>query len=434
MPNQFSLLQERRFRPFFFSQLLGAFNDNVFKTVLISLVVFHGSELSSMDSGTVATLLPALFILPFLLFSATAGQIADKFEKSRLIRRIKLFEIGIMLVASLGFYWHSLGLLTGALFLLGLHSSLFGPVKYAYLPQHLTKDELIGGNGLVEMATFLAILLGQILGADLAVQAQYALLASLVTLSLALSGYWVSRNIPYSAAAAPDLTIHWQPLRATWQNLTFARQDKKIGLALLAISWFWFYGATLLAQFPSFAKHTLDGDESVFILLLAVFSSGVGLGSLLCEKLSKRKLEPSLTVLGALGLSLFGLDLYFASSGLPAMTALQNYTQFTASLENLRLLLDIALIGVFGGFYIVPLYAYIQSHAEESHRARIIASNNILNALFMIASGIASIALFKLGFTIPQLFLATALAHTWLMLVLCLYQAKYWTRFSHWIK
>lgn len=435
---QFNLLQEQRFRPFFMVQLLGAFNDNLFKTALITLLVFGGLGASITDYTIMATALPALFILPFLLFSATAGQLADKFEKAMLMRRIKLFEIAIMLFAALGFYLNDLFLLTMALFFMGVHSSLFGPVKYAYLPQHLAHKELIGGNALVESATFLAILVGQILGAAIALQTQHALLASSLCIGVALAGYWASLSLPHSPAGASELAIDWHPIRATWQNLRWAKQDKKIGLALLAISWFWFYGATLLAQFPAFAKDLFNGDQSVFILLLGIFSCGIGLGSLLCEKLSRRHIEIGLALWGAVGLGIFGIDLYFASLGLINQAATANaypvnYLQCLHDPAGLRVLLDIGLLGLFGGFYIVPLYAYVQSKVAQSHQARVMASNNTLNALFMVASGVVSIALFKLGMTIAGLFLVTALTNTALLIGLCLYQPALWQAGRRWL-
>ena len=435
---QFNLLKEQRFRPFFLVQLLSAFNDNVFKTTLITLLVFGGLGTSKIDYTFMASALPALFILPFLLFSATAGQLADKFEKSMLMRRIKLFEIAIMLFAALGFYLYDLTLLTTALFFMGVHSSLFGPVKYAYLPQHLSHEELIGGNALVESATFLAILLGQILGVAIALQTQPALLVSAVTIGIALAGYWASLSLPNSPAGANELCIDWQPIRATWQNLLWAKQNKKIGLALMAISWFWFYGATLLAQFPAFVKDSLNGNQSVFILLLSLFSCGIGLGSLLCEKLSRRKIELGLVLWGAVGLGLFGIDLYFASYGLINQVAAPNayplnYLQCLLDPARARVLLDIALLGVYGGFYIVPLYAYVQSKVAQSHQARVMASNNILNALFMVASGVLSIALFKLGLTIASLFLVTALTNSALVIALCLYQPALFHAGRRWI-
>ena len=435
---QFNLLQEQRFRPFFIVQLLGAFNDNVFKTALITLLVFGGLGTSKTDYTFMASALPALFILPFLLFSATAGQLADKFEKSMLMRRIKLFEIAIMLFAALGFYLYDLTLLTTALFFMGVHSSLFGPVKYAYLPQHLAHNELIGGNALVESATFLAILLGQILGVALALQTHPALLVSAVTIGIALAGYWASLSLPNSAAGASGLRIDWHPIRATWHNLLWAKQNKKIGLALLAISWFWFYGATLLAQFPAFAKDSLNGDQTVFILLLSLFSCGIGLGSLLCETLSRRKIELGLVLCGAVGLGLFGIDLYFASRGIINQVEVLNayplnYLQCLQDPASARVLLDIALLGVFGGFYIVPLYAYVQSTVAQSHQARVMASNNILNALFMVASGVLSIALLKLGMSIASLFLVTALMNSALLIGLCLYQPTLFHAGRRWI-
>ncbi len=276
MSNQFQLLKERRFRPFFFTQFLGAFNDNVFKTALITLVAFQTTTLSTMDGATLTTLLPGLFILPFFMFSATAGQIADKYEKSTIIRYVKLTEIAIMLFASLGFFLHNIWLLSTALLLMGIQSSLFGPVKYAYLPQHLNKQELIGGNGMLEMGSFVAILLGQILGAWLAIQSSNETITSITIIALAIAGYWVCRGIPNSPAGAPRLTINWNPITETFYNLRFIWQHQSLWLAIIGISWFWFIGATLLAQFPNFAKNTLLGDESVFILLLSVFSLGIG--------------------------------------------------------------------------------------------------------------------------------------------------------------
>ena len=434
MSSQFSLMLERRFRPFFFTQFLGAFNDNVFKTALITLVVFHAASLSNIDSATLATLLPGLFILPFFLFSATAGQIADKFEKSKIIRYVKIFEISIMLFASLGFFLNNIVLLSGALLMMGMHSTLFGPVKYAYLPQHLKENELLGGNGMVEMGSFAAILLGQIIGVFLALQENHALFTSIATVTIVIIGYWTSRGIPNSPAADASLKINWNPITETFYNLKFVWKHSLIWFALIAISWFWFYGATLLAQFPSFAKNILKGDESLFILLLSVFSIGVGIGSLLCEKLSKGKLELGLVLFGATGLTLFGVDLYLATANFHSPLTTQNYIQFMSQLNNWRLLLDIALIGLFGGLYIVPLYALIQAHAEKSHQSRVIAANNILNALLMVISAGFSLLLFKQGFSIPQLFLATALLNAVVTVYLCIYQVEYYKAFIIWIK
>ena len=434
MSNQFQLMHEQRFRPFFFTQFLGAFNDNVFKTALITLVAFHAASLTSMRGGTLATLLPALFILPFFLFSATAGQLADKYEKSRIIRIIKVFEIGIMLFASAGFFMNNIWLLATALFMMGTHSTFFGPVKYSYLPQHLSEKELMGGNGMVEMGSFVAILLGQVLGAWLGAQHDHATVTSMAILLIAFMGYSVSRSIVHSPATAPQLKINWNPASETLHNLKFAWAHQQIWLALIAISWFWFYGATLLAQFPNFAKNVLNGDESVFILLLSVFSLGIGIGSLLCEKLSAGKVELGLVLFGAIGLTIFGVDMYFATPApLAHAQEVYNYQSFLSVLPHLRLIADIILLGIFGGFYIVPLYVLIQARTEKSHQSRVIAANNILNALFMVASAGFSMWILSLGYSIAQLFLLTACVNILVMVYLCLRQPEYFRSFIAWL-
>ena len=417
MGQQFKLMREKRFLPFFCTQFLGALNDNVFKTALITMAVFHTAQLTTLNGASLATLLPGIFILPFFLFSAAAGQLSDKFEKSRLIRFVKIFEVILMLFASLGFFLHLFWLLVLALFMMGMHSTLFGPLKYAYLPQHLTASELVGGNGMVEMGTFVAILLGQMIGAGLGMYQGGELVIGLSILSLAILGYVVSKQSPYSPAADPGLKINLNPIAETSSNIVFVWKNRSIWLGIIGISWFWFYGAILLAQFPVFAKEVLHGDESLFITLLAVFSVGVGVGSLMCEKLSKGIIEIGLVPLGAMGMMAFGVDLYNAS---------------TAGIADLRLLADIALIGLFGGIYIVPLYAQIQSLAQKTHQSRVIAANNILNALFMVVSAVFAMLIFKLGFNIPQLFLITALMTAIVMIYLCLLQPEYFRRMKSW--
>ena len=320
--------------------------------------------------------------------------------------------------------------------MMGMHSTLFGPVKYSYLPQHLKEYELIGGNGMVEMGSFVAILLGQVLGAWLATVAQHELFTSIAILLIAMLGYWTSRGVPNSPAADSALKINWNPITETVRNVKLIWPQQQIWLAIVAISWFWFYGATLLAQFPNLAKDVLHGDESLFILLLAVFSIGIGIGSLLCEKLSKGRVELGLVVFGAIGLSLFGADLYVASTNIHAASgdALQSYMSFVSTLSHWRLLADIALTGLFGGFYVVPLYVLLQTRSEKSHQSRVIAANNIMNALFMVASAGFSILLFKQGLSIPQLFLATALLNIVVTIYLCIRQTEYYTSFIRWVK
>lgn len=430
--SQFSLLRERRFLPFFCTQFLGAFNDNVYKNALIIMLAFHAATLTTLSSGTLVNLCAGLFILPFFLFSATAGQLADKYEKSRIIRYVKLFEIGIMVVGAAGFFLQNLALLIGALFLLGLHSTIFGPVKYSILPQHLLVEELVGGNGLVEMGTFLAILLGTVLGGVLISQENSAMLVSVAVIAIACAGYLTSRAVPGAPPAAPDLRINWNPITETWANLQFTRGNRSVFLSVLGISWFWFYGATLLAQFPNYCKDVLGGNEHVATVMLTTFSIGVGTGSLLCERLSGHKVEIGLVPFGSIGLTLFALDLYFASPTAVVEHAI-GATQFLAQPANWRILFDLVMIGVFGGFYIVPLYALIQSRAERSHQSRIIAGNNILNAMFMVGSAAMSIVLLKVGVTIPQLFLVTALLNAVVAIYIYTLVPEFLMRFLVWL-
>lgn len=407
MSSQFHLLKEGRFRPFFLTQLLGALNDNVFKTALITLLTFRAGSITDVSPALLATVLPGVFILPYFLFSATCGQLADKYDRAWLARLSKVIEIAVMALGAVGFVTASLPALVLALFLMGSQSTLFGPVKYAYLPQHLDDRELVGGNGLVESATFVAILLGQIVGAWL-VGVTDAWGLSAAVLLLAVAGWWTSRGIPRSPAPEPGMAIDWNPASSTGDTLRFAAGNRTVWLSLLGISWFWFYGATLLAQFPVYASDVLGGGEGVFILLLAVFSVGVGAGSLLCDKLSGGRIEIGLVPFGAIGLTLFGVDLFLATpaSALPGDGSVSAFLQHAS---HGRMLIDIALLGAAGGLYIVPLYALIQTRCERSHAARIIAANNILNAGFMVASAGISLLLLKAGLDIPQLFLVAAL-------------------------
>ena len=429
---QFGLLRERRFLPFFGTQFLGAFNDNVYKNALVIMLAFHAASITTIGAGTLVNLCAGIFILPFFLFSATAGQLADKFEKSLIIRYVKLLEIGIMVIGSIGFMQRNLTLLIAALFLMGLHSTIFGPVKYSILPQHLREDEIVGGNGMIEMGTFLAILAGTILGGLLVAQEQFAMLVSMVVIGVACAGYLTSRAIPAAPAAAPDLRINWNPVTETWANLKFTKQNRTVFLSVLGISWFWFYGATLLAQFPNYCKEVLGGSEHVATVILTMFSVGVGAGSLLCERLSGHKVEIGLVPFGSIGLSVFALDLYFASPS-AAVTQLVGAAEFLARAGSWRIMFDLVMIGVFGGFYIVPLYALIQTRSESSHRSRIIAGNNILNALFMVVSAAMAVALLHAGMTIPQIFLITAVLNAAVAAYIYTLVPEFLMRFLIWL-
>jgi 1-acyl-sn-glycerol-3-phosphate acyltransferase len=407
--SQFRLLGQRRFAPFFWTQFLGAMNDNVFKIGFTSLVTYQAARFSGVDPKTAAFLISAIFILPFVLFSATSGQIADKYDKALLTRLVKTFEIAVMLVGGAGFWLHSAPLLYLCTFLMGVHSTVFGPVKYSYLPQHLSKAELVGGNGMVEMGTFVAILIGTIVGGAGAGFAEHgAVVLACTCIAIALIGRAVSGFVPATPAPQPELRINWNPVSETWRNLKLAHENRTVFLSLLGISWLWFVGATFLASFFNFAKDVLSADPDVVTVLLATFSIGIGIGSLLCERLSKRRIEVGLVPLGSIGMSVFAIDLFFASHALPPAGHLLSVGEFLARLAHWRVLADLFLLAMFGGFYSVPLYALIQSRSQPSHRARIIAANNILNALFMIVSALMAMGLTTAGFSIPVIFLVTA--------------------------
>jgi 1-acyl-sn-glycerol-3-phosphate acyltransferase len=431
--SQFALLRQRRFAPFFWTQFLGAFNDNVFKTALLTIITYEAASWTTADVGLLNNLIPGLFILPFLLFSATAGQLADKFEKSMLTRYVKLLEIVIMLVAAAGWVTHSLWLLVAAVVGMGLHSTLFGPVKYAYLPQQLKAEELVGGNGVIEMGTFVGILLGEVLGAVLVLHKPWGVeLVAGGTIVIAVLGWLTSRAVPLTPPPAPNLRINWNPLTETIRNIGYTRQNRTVFLSVLGNSWFWFYGAIMLAQFPLYAKNYLHGDHGVFVLLLTVFSLGIGTGSLLCERLSGHKVEIGLVPFGSIGLSLFGFDLFLASLSY-VNTELVGVSGFIGQQGSWRILFDCVMIGVFGGFYIVPLFALIQTRCDPAHLSRTIAGMNIMNALFMVTAALVAMLLLGAGLSIPQIFMVTALMNAVVALYIFLLVPEFLMRFFAWM-
>ncbi|MET3178379.1 UNVERIFIED_ORG: 1-acyl-sn-glycerol-3-phosphate acyltransferase [Variovorax guangxiensis] len=431
--NQFALLGQRRFAPFFWTQFAGAANDNLFKFAFTVMVTYQ-LQLSWMPPSMAGLVIGALFILPFLLFSATSGQLTDKFDKTKMIRFVKDLEIVIMLIAAWGFVTANAVVLLGCVFLMGLHSTLFGPVKFAYLPQVLDARELTGGNGMVEMGTFVAILLGQVAGGLLVALPQVGHTSVAVgCVLLALVGRGVAQAIPRAPATDPGLVINWNPISETWRNLKLANENVVVFRSLLGISWMWFFGAVFLSQFPSFAKEVLHGDEQVASLLLVVFSVGIGVGSLLCETLSRRQVEIGLVPLGAIGMSVFAIDLYFASRGLAPATHDMGIGAFVHQAAHWRVMADLALLSLFAGLYSVPMYALIQLRSQPTHRARIIAANNILNALFMIGSSVIAGALLGAGFTIPQIFLFTGIANAVVAFYIFMLVPEYLLRFVAWV-
>ena len=431
--NQFSLLTQRRFGPFFATQFLGAFNDNVFKNALLILIAFQVAGVGSSDSNTLINLAAGIFILPFFLFSASAGQLADKYEKSFLIRLIKLFEISIMICAAVGLYLRSVPFLIGVLFLMGTQSALFGPVKYGILPQLLGDDELIGGNGLVGMGTFLAILLGTMAGGLLVgIPDGGTIAVGMIVVTVPCMGYWVSRSIPPVPTVDPGLKVNWNALTETWRIIQFTRQSRTVFLSVVGISWFWFFGATYLAQFPNFTRVVLHGNEQVVTLLLALFSVGVGVGSLFCERLSGRMVELGLVPFGSIGLTVFGIDIFFAVPD-AAAGELVGAIQFLQAPGSWRVSADVILIGLFGGFYVVPLYALVQQRSKASHRSRVIAGNNVLNALFMLMSAVMAISVLAAGLSIPELFLLTAVLNGLVAIYIYTLVPEFLMRFIVWI-
>jgi 1-acyl-sn-glycerol-3-phosphate acyltransferase len=430
--SQFSLLRKRRFAPFFATQALGAFNDNAFRASMIMLITFH-LGLSTEQSNFYAMIAPAIFILPFFLFSASAGQIAEKFEKTRLIRYVKLFEIAAMGVAVYAFHAHQVWLLFVVLFLMGLHSTMFGPIKYAILPQALEQKELVGGNGLVEMGTSLAVLIGMMAGGSLmALGGVGETAASILVVGVALVGYLTARAIPPAPATAPNLKFNWNLFSETVRVTRYVTRDRTIFNAILGISWFWFFGTVFTAQLPAYTQVFLGGGEGVLNLTLALFSVGVGIGSLLCERLSGHKVEIGLVPFGSIGMTLFAVDLYFARP-LAATLAGLGAWEFVLAPGSVRVIIDLVLIGLFAGLFIVPLFALVQSRTDRSELSRVIAGNNILNALFMVVSAGLGLGLTALGLSIPQIFLVVAILNAAVAIYIYTLVPEFLMRFLSWI-
>ncbi|MGB9150482.1 MAG: MFS transporter [Burkholderiales bacterium] len=432
-PNQFSLLAQKRFAPFFWTQFFGAGNDNIFKFAFTVLATYHAAEWGNLDPKSAGAIIGGVFILPFVFFSATSGQLADKLEKSSLIRFVKNFEIAVMAIIALGFFNKNIYLLFTGVFLMGLHSTLFGPVKYAYLPQHLREHELTGGNGMVEMGTFVAILLGTMLGGALvAIPETGAHYVAAVSVFVAIIGRVSAGLVPHSPASDPALKINWNPFSETWRNLHIAKQNRTVFLSLLGISWLWFFGSIFLTSFTGFAKTVLGGSESVVTLLLALFSIGIGIGSLLCEKLSGSKVEIGLVPFGSIGMTVFAVDLYFASRNLQPVAVI-GAAEFIMQWPHLRVMADLFLLAMFGGFFSVPLYALIQQRCEPAYRARVIAANNILGAIFMVAASIMAAALAMAGFTLPQIFLVTGILNALVAVYIYTLVPEFLMRFITWM-
>ncbi len=450
--SQGQLLSQRRFAPFFATQFLGAFNDLLFKQSLVILFAMHASSSSGgADRDGLANAAGALFIFPYFLFSATAGELADRYEKSWLIRRIKVFEICVMLLAAVGLFFMNRDFLLFVLFLLGTQAAFFGPVKLAILPQVLKTEELVGGNGLIEMGTYVAILGGTILGGVLGSYGPSATsITAISVVVVAFAGYAMSRLIPRvhvdgatndSPVVRPDVVIHKNALMETWRTVQMTREVPSVFLSVLGNGWFWAFGSIFLNQLPGFSQDVLGGDASAVTLLLILFSLGVGIGSMLCERLSSGHIELGLVPFGALGMTFFSVDLYFATRGLPRPSQILNGFQIATSWVYTRTLFDFALLGVFGGFYSVPLFAIIQHRSPAEKRSRVIGGLNILTALFIVVSSV--FAVFVLhpeafgfawqGASIPHLFLIAGVLNAVVALYIFLLLPEFLLRFLTWL-
>ncbi|WP_185961190.1 acyl-[ACP]--phospholipid O-acyltransferase [Telmatospirillum sp. J64-1] len=420
MASSFSLLAKRRFLPLFVAQFLGAMNDNFFKNALVILVLFGLGDQAGLSAPILVTAAAGLFILPFFLFSATAGQLADRMQKTKLVKLVKLAEIGIAVVAAWGLLAADIWIMLAALFLLGVQSAFFGPLKYSILPEQLREDELISGNALVESGTFLAILIGTIGGGILVMLDSGPQIVSAILLVMAVAGFAASLFLPAGPPGNPQLVVHANILRETGRVIGLVRKRRDLFLSVLGISWFWLMGATFLSQFPAFARDILRADQYAVTVMLTVFSVGIGLGSMLCGRVLKGEISARFVPFAAIGITLFSLDLYLGGvSAAGGEGELAGLGQFLSSWANLRVLADLLLIAVCGGLYIVPLYAILQSHAEQDERARVIAANNIVNAAFMVVSALVTMALLGMGWQVTDIFLLVAAANAVVAVYIC---------------
>jgi acyl-[acyl-carrier-protein]-phospholipid O-acyltransferase/long-chain-fatty-acid--[acyl-carrier-protein] ligase len=409
MPSTLSLLQTRRFLPLFITQMLGAINDNLFKNALVVLVLYR---LASAGPILVA-LAGGVFILPYALFSSVAGQLADRYEKSRLIRLTKFLELGIMLLAAAGFLTGNVPALMVVLFGLGVQATFFSPLKYGILPDHLHEDELVAGNGLIEAGTFVGILMGTVAGGALIVMHGGPEVVAVAGCWVALAGIAAAYFVPVAPAAAPDLKIGWNIMTETGALIGEAKANRPVWLSLLGISWFWAVGATLLAEFPTIARVELQAGGHVVTLMLADFSVGVGLGSVFCARLLRGEVSARLVPFAAIGISIFTADFALAAifSGSVHAGGLHNVPEMLASWQGRRMLADLLLLAACGGVYSVPLYAICQEKSAASHRSRMIAANNVLNALAMVLAAIMTAGIYAVWHSAPGILMVAAIAN-----------------------
>jgi hypothetical protein len=428
------ITKDKRFWPLFWTQFFGALNDNVLKNALVVLVTYQGITLFGLDSGSLVALASGLFILPFFLFSPIAGQLSDKFEKSMLVKATKIFELFIMLVATTGFYTQNYSLLLTTLFMAGLQATLFGPVKYSMLPDLVKENELVEANAYIELGTFLAILIGTIAGGFLIAMPGGIpwLLGTLLALSAI--GIWTSFQVQTVRIACPDLKLQFNPFPTIGSTIGLLKQSKAIFNSVLGISWFWFFGAAVLSVLPTYCKDFLGAGEHVVTAFLAMFTFGIGLGSLLCERLSFKRVEIGLVPLGSIGMTIFILDLFFAHpSWAINHDHLLSLEEFLNDSTGWRLLIDFFMMSIFGGLFILPLYTLIQDRSQPETRSRVIAGNNIMNSIFMVVSSVLIMAAHAAHMTYPQIFLVLGVVNLVVACYIYSIVPEFTLRFLSWI-
>ncbi len=418
--DQLNLLKARRFFPLFLTQFLGAFNDNVYKNALVIWITYSFATPMGLSSDILITIAAGIFILPFFLFSAPAGQLADKLEKTKLIRYTKIAEIILMLLAAMGFYFQNVFVLMTTLFLVGTQATFFGPIKYSILPDQLPKNELVPANALIEAGTYLAILLGTILGGVLAALHAAPIYISIAIVLVAVLGYITSRWILPAKIGESHLRIEWNIAKETKKIIQHTMEKRELAIAILGISWFWLIGATYLSQFPTYAKIILDAGPSIVTLFLACFTFGIGVGSIFCSRLLKGRIDAKYVPLAAMGMTIFGIDLVFASGPIVAKaTHFLTMAEFLSHFESLRILFDLLFLSIAGGIYIVPLYTILQYRSDPSYRSRVIACNNIMNALFMVASALITSIMLALHFSVLHVFMLVSLLNVFVAFYVC---------------
>ncbi len=427
------IFQDKKFAPLFWTQFLGALNDNFLKNSLLVMITFKGVSIAGLQSDQLVAFASGIFILPFFLFSPLAGQFADKFEKSKLVRLTKIWELGIVILAAVGFYLEIYWLLLAVLFLIGVQSTFFGPVKFSIIPQIVKPEELVESNAYVEMGTFLAILVGTIAGGMAVTSPYVAHIVSAVLVVVSALGIWTSYQLPPVAIGNPELKINLNPIPSFREMWILLREKKSIFNSILGISWFWFFGASVLSVLPVYCKNFLGVNEQVVTAFLAMFTIGIGVGSMICEKLSFRRVEIGLVPLGSLGMTFFLFDLFVVRPDWIVTAELMGLREFLSEPQGRRLLVDFFFTSVFGGFFIIPLYALIQERSHAESRSRVIAANNVMNALFMVVASVLTMIFYALHLSFPEIFLALCVLNAMVAIYIYLIVPEFTLRFLSWV-